>query len=139
MKKIIVTLFIAVFVSCNSTTEKEAQGISKMKEVVAIHDEVMPKMGTLARLARDLNEKIEAEGVNPELEQAVKNLGTAKTQMMDWMRDFGGSFSADEILKEAALTDEKLILLEEHEVTVKKVRDDILNSISKAEELLVKK
>lgn len=135
MKKLIAIFLIALIASCN-TQPKQEDGTSKMKEVIAIHDEVMPKMGTLARLARELNEKIQQEGPNDTYEAAVKDLGNAKTLMMDWMKAFGGEFSADEILKGAALSEEKQQALLEQEVAVKQVRAAILNSIAAAEALL---
>lgn len=137
MKKVVFTVLVALLASCNSNNH-QSENTSKMKEVIAIHDQVMPKMGTLARLARELNEKMEAEGENDEMEQAVKDLGAAKTNMMDWMRDFGGKFSADEILKGAEISDDKMKLLLEEEVEIIQVRDQILNSIQRAEILLAK-
>ncbi len=137
MKKVVFTVLVALIASCNSNNQ-QSENTSKMKEVIAIHDQVMPKMGTLARLARELNEKMEAEGENDEIEQAVKDLGAAKTNMMDWMRDFGGKFSADEILKGAEISDDKMKLLLEEEVEIIQVRDQILNSIQRAEILLAK-
>ena len=127
---------MAVIASCNSTDHSSEEHSSKMKEVIAIHDQVMPKMGTLARLARQLNEKMEAEGKNDEMEQAVKDLGSAKTSMMDWMRDFGGKFSADQILKGAEMSDDDMKLLLEEEKQIIRVRDQILGSIERAEKLV---
>lgn len=138
MKKLIFTLALAVVASCNSTDKSSEENTSKMKEVIAIHDQVMPKMGTLARLARELNEIMEEEGKTDEMEQAVKDLGAAKTHMMDWMRDFGGKFSAEQILKGAEISEEEMILLLEEEAEIKEVRDQILNSIKQAEALLSK-
>jgi len=136
MKKLVLAFLVAIIASCNSTDKSSEEHSSKMKEVIAIHDQVMPKMGTLARLARQLNEKMEVEGKNDEMEQAVKDLGDAKTNMMDWMRDFGGKFSADQILKGAEISDDEMKLLLEEEKEIIQVRDQILGSIERAEKLV---
>ena len=104
-----------------------------------IHDEVMPKMGTLSKLVGQL--KPLADSLGPESIEAktMKDLQNANKDMMDWMQSFGNRFDADEIMKGKELSDEKKKWLKEEEDKVIKVKEDINSSIEKAQELLNKK
>lgn len=136
MKHLFLSLvFITLFTSCKETQKTES-GPTKMEQVMSVHDEVMPKMGAIARLVGALNEDIEVNGASPEKEKAVKDLQAAHKSMMDWMKEFGGIFSADEILKGAPLTSEKEKALLDQEVKVNQLKKDILGSIERAEALL---
>lgn len=136
MKKLFVALSVFALLTSCKNTPKQAEGPTKMEQVMGIHDEIMPKMGTIARLVGTLNDEIELHGSTPEKEKAVKDLQNAHKFMMDWMKEFGGHFSADEILKGAPLTSEKQETLLEQEVKVNQLKSDILGSIERAEALL---
>ena len=51
---LILSVVIAVAYSCKDENKENSQ----MKGVMAIHDEVMPKMGTIGKLVAQLDEKI---------------------------------------------------------------------------------
>ncbi|MDX1364592.1 hypothetical protein [Arenibacter latericius] len=107
-----------------------------MKEVIAIHDEVMPKMGTIGSLISELDAKIEKSDSTESYTKARQDLKDAHKSMMDWMRNFGDRFDGDEIMKGKTLTEEKQKWLDEEEVKVNTLRDQINSSIKNAEELL---
>lgn len=107
-----------------------------MKSVMAIHDEVMPKMGTIGRLVAQLDEKITNDATSDDYASAREELKTAHKAMMDWMKGFGERFDGDEILKGKTLTEEKQEWLDEEEAKMKALRDQINSSIKKAEDLL---
>ncbi|MGB5320044.1 hypothetical protein, partial [Eudoraea sp.] len=109
---------------------------SQMKEVMAIHDEVMPKMGDISKLVATLKSKVDTTENGKAYEKAMIDLQNAHKEMMDWMRGFGDRFNSDEILNDAALSPEKLKWLEEEEQKIKKVKEDINSSIKNAEKLL---
>ena len=70
MKHLFLSLvFITLFTSCKETQKTES-GPTKMEQVMSVHDEVMPKMGAIARLVGALNEDIEVNGASPEKEKA---------------------------------------------------------------------
>lgn len=136
MKKytlITLVLLALVTLSCkDEASEKPTQ----MQQVIAIHDEVMPKMGTIGKLIGQLEDKIEV-AENPEPYRAArKDLREANKAMMDWMKGFGDSFDGDEIMNGKALTDEKQKVLDQQEISVKALRDQMNNSIATAEKLL---
>lgn len=107
-----------------------------MQEVMAIHDEVMPKMGTLGKLVGELKSKVDTTATGQEYEAAMKDLQEANKAMMDWMRSFGLRFDSDEILNGKELTEEKQKWLNEEEVNVKALKEQINSSIEKAQGLL---
>jgi hypothetical protein len=107
-----------------------------MKGVMAIHDEVMPKMGTIGKLVSQLDEKITNDASSENYVAAREDLKAAHKAMMDWMKGFGDRFDGDEILNGKALTEEKQKWLDEEEDKVKALRDQINSSIKKAEALL---
>jgi len=141
MKNILYIATIAIFISFTSCKEskKTETETSKMSEVMAIHDEVMPKMGTLGKLVGQLKPMADSLGVESVEFKAMKDLQEANRYMMDWMQGFGDRFDADEILNGKDLSDEKKKWLLEEEEKVKQVKENINSSIANAEKILSKK
>ncbi|WP_047248020.1 hypothetical protein [Maribacter thermophilus] len=137
--KIVSFFFIlaVLLTSCKEQKEeKQTEGPTQMEQVMAIHDEVMPKMGQLGKLVGQL--KPFADSLGPESPQAkaVRDLQEANRSMMDWMQSFGDRFDAEEILEGKALSDEKKAWLNEEEAKVKEVKEKINTSIKNAEAIL---
>ena len=109
-----------------------------MDQVMAIHDEVMPKMSTLGKLVGELKSKVDTTETGQAYEAAMRDLQASHNSMMDWMKEFGDRFNSDEILNGKALTEQKQKWLDEEEVKVKALKEQINTSIAKAEELLKK-
>ena len=146
MKKIaLYTLLALSLVSCKME-EKKAQP-TLMKEVMQVHDAVMPKMGTIGKLVKVLNEKKDSLLLlnnHSLMDQRIKDYSTgvdslqkAHKKMMTWMKDFGAHFTADEILKGKALSLEKQRILEEQAIKVKEMESAILGSIEYAKRLSI--
>jgi predicted transcriptional regulator len=137
MKKymlIATSLLLSLTYACKESAKTEKP--SQMQHVIAVHDEVMPKMGTIGKLIGQLEDKIKQTD-NPEaLIEARTDLREANKAMMDWMKGFGDSFEGDEIMKGKALTEEKQKILDLEEKKVEALRDQINNSIKNAEEVL---
>lgn len=131
---LILSLFI-LLVSCKTEAKKEAIP-SKMEEVMAIHDEVMPKMGTISNLIADLKPKVDSTEPGKEYLKAIRDLQGAHKSMMNWMQDFGERFDYEEIIKGKELNAEKKEWLREEEVKVKELREEINTSIANAERVL---
>ncbi len=129
------TLTLIFFLSCKEE-EKKPETLTQMKEVMAIHDEVMPKMGTIGKLVSELKPKADSTEKGIVYDKAMKDLQAAHKSMMDWMKGFGDRFTSDEILNGAALTEQKQEWLNEEEKKVKALKLQINNSIENAEKLL---
>ncbi|WP_100610243.1 hypothetical protein [Confluentibacter lentus] len=127
-------LFIAI--SCKNENKATANEKSQMQEVLAIHDEVMPKMGMIGNLISQIDEKIKETDSTEALINASQDLKDSHKAMMDWMKGFGERFDSDEILKGKALTDEKQMFLDEEEAKIKTLRDKMNSSIKNAQDLL---
>lgn len=121
---------LALMASCNGPT--------KMEEVMAIHDEVMPEMGTISKLVAELKPMVDSTAAGQEYEKAMKDLQAAHKSMMDWMGGFGDRFDYEEIMEGKALTKEKQKWLLEEEEKVKAMRDKVNSSITRARALLEK-
>lgn len=140
MKKAFFILSCAVlFLSFSCKEEKKTtEGPTQMEKVMAIHDEVMPKMGTIGKLVGELKAKVDTTETGQQYEVAMKDLQDAHKTMMDWMKDFGDRFNSDEILNGKELSEEKLQWLDEEEEKVKMVKEKINGSIERAQTLLAK-
>lgn len=114
------------------------KGPTKMEEVMAIHDEVMPEMGTISKLVAELKPMVDSTAAGQEYEKAMKDLQAAHKSMMDWMGGFGDRFDYEEIMEGKALTKEKQKWLLEEEEKVKAMRDKVNSSITRARALLEK-
>ena len=132
---VIAVIFSLVFLGCKEE-KKEPSKNTQMKEVMAVHDELMPKMGKIGRLVGELN-KLEDSTETGQLYKAAKlDLQEANKAMMDWMKELGDRFDYEEIIKGKELTEQKQIWLNEEEDKVKVLKEKINGSIERAEKLL---
>ncbi len=132
----LVCLALILF-SCKDE-KKSPEHLTQMERVMEIHDEVMPKMGTVGRLASRVGAKVNDTELGKQFKTAQHDLENANEAMMDWMVTFGEKFDTDEIVRGKVLTPEKQALLDAEEEKIKVVRDKINISIANAEELLKK-
>lgn len=109
-----------------------------MKQVMAIHDEVMPKMSLLGKMVGEMTVKEDSSALGLQYKIARIDLQLAHKSMMDWMQGFGNRFDSDEILNGKELSDQKQIWLDEEEAKVKALRDQINSSLDEAKKLLDK-
>lgn len=106
-----------------------------MEGVMAVHDEVMPKMGQMAKLSSALKPLAEAAPEGPEA-KAIEDLKVAHEAMMTWMKEIGDTFSHEEIMKGAVLSAEKKEALRIEADKIAEVRRLILEGIANAERLM---
>jgi hypothetical protein len=92
MKNIVKLLFIAVFgvlAACGKSGKDVNTNQTLYNEAMDIHDEVMPKMGTLMSIKRKLKDTLDTPGLTEaqkiDFEGRVKLLDSAHNSMMDWM------------------------------------------------------
>lgn len=99
-------------------------------EVMAVHDEVMPKMGDIYTLKEGLKKKLAdnpAADKKSEIESAITKLDAADESMRVWMREFDSEAIKDE--------EKKREYLENEMEKVKKLREDMLAAIEQAKGL----
>lgn len=137
MKRLLTLLLtISLLTAYSCKEEKKAEGPTQMEQVMAVHDEVMPKMSTISSLVGKLKPIADTTAADSEYHKAMTDLQDAHKSMMDWMKGFGERFDSDEILKGKALTSEKQQWLDEEEAKVKAMRDQVNASIEAAQKLL---
>ena len=133
MKNLTLLTAIILLAACGPSKKEELQTLKS--EVMAIHDEVMPKMGELRRTRKDL--LLQADSLmetNPEraamLTTVADEIGNANEGMMQWMRAYEPEFEGtDEEIKQ---------YLEDQKVAIQKVKDDMNGSLQKGKEVLEK-
>ncbi len=131
----LIILLLAGVLSTSACREsKEAP--TRMQEVMAIHDSVMPKMPEIGRLVAELKPLADSTAQGRQYQKAMEELQAAHTSMMDWMKGFGDRFDYEEIMEGKALNAEKTAWLEEEEVKVKAMAEQVNSSIAKAQSLL---
>lgn len=128
---------LTLSVGCKGEKKEEpASGQAQMESVIAIHDEVMPKMGDIGKLVAQLKPMADSTETGLPYLTAMKDLQAAHQSMMDWMQGFGNRFDHEEVMEGKALDAQKLEWLNEEEVKVKAMRDRVFQSIKAAETLL---
>lgn len=140
-QKTIFFLIASIFLifSCKEEKKEEHKASnSQMKQVMAIHDEVMPKMSLLGKMVGEMTVKEDSSALGLQYKIARIDLQLAHKSMMDWMQGFGNRFDSDEILNGKELSDQKQIWLDEEEAKVKALRDQINSSLDEAKKLLDK-
>ena len=135
MKQLILILGLVLITFATSC--KEEKESSQMKEVIAIHDETMPKMGKLGNLVGELKGmENDSTEIGRQYKDARKDLQEAHQAMMDWMQNFGDRFTPEEIMNGKELSEQKRQWLDEEEEKAKALQDQVNSSIENAENLL---
>ena len=108
------------------------------KKVMEVHDEVMPKMGDLNRVKRNLEQKAEempGQVDTVAVAQTVAAIEAAENGMMDWMQ--GISKHRPETMREAGESHEAIMeALNQELESIEKVRDDMMSSLQKGQQML---
>ncbi|MFY0650500.1 MAG: hypothetical protein JXQ96_00635 [Cyclobacteriaceae bacterium] len=121
-----------LLLSCNK--EKKVQE-TLFNEVMDVHDEVMPQMSSLRKLAKSLESKLDSiavdsllteKGQKEELNKAIEDLKKANESMMEWMRQF-------EQIEEGTPHGEVMKYLKDQKKKIEKVRDDMLKAKKQGE------
>ena len=123
--KIILLLFTGFLFNCASN-DKE----SLYKEVITVHDEVMPKMEQVSKLSQDLKAKAQSISSNPSsdksslvpINKSIEDLNNASRSMMKWMREFNTSY--DTLPEEVSIK-----YLKEEKLEIDQVKKDMIKAI----------
>lgn len=130
LKAILLSLILVLTVSCDKKPSQEAQAFNKaFKEVMAVHDEVMPKMNEMGKLSTELKTKIDTTEVGKTYQKALDSLGNAHTMMMTWMEDFSNKFPYAEDRLKGKSTEQILEYIEALKSEKKKV-DAVQNAVN---------
>lgn len=121
---LLVVLSSILFAQCKPNTPEQIYIDKQHKQIMVIHDEVMPKMKDIYQLKK----KLKAQGDNPTALAHIKDLDEADELMMDWMAEYD---------KPDADTDYK-IYLRDQETAIQIVKMTMLNSIYEARQYLMK-
>ncbi len=142
-------LLILGLFSCSSSTQEqgsdevvlssEQQQLKDLEsELLAIHDEVMPQMGTLVSLKDQLqtkNQTLSSSSHADAYDQVIlndlviTNLDQAHQEMMNWMRNYKRiDISGD--------TAANLNYLQDQQAKIESVQHQVINAIKSAEEAL---
>lgn len=118
-------LLLISFTSCNGGKNIEIMD----KDIMIIHDEVMPLMVEMKKNRTRLEEK--SEGMDSTqiiiFRDAIRDLKSAEDGMWDWMNQYK---------KPAQTSEEALAYLDSQKKAIQHVSESMKNALSKAEDLL---
>lgn len=140
VKKMFFAFFtVAIALSCKSNDPNHIEQDKKFDEVMVIHDEVMPRMGEIHKLGKELkklveNNTIEDDSIIIEIRNTIDYLESADEGMMEWMHNINKNKPSK--VRKNKTHEEILSMLHEEMKKVEKVKYDINTSISNAQELL---
>lgn len=133
MKRIYLLMFLGVVTVFAACKQQNNGADSQMEAVVAVHDELMPKMVEITRLQEQLTSTI-PDSVRTQAQNAtISDLEKAHDAMMSWMREFGQAFDFEEITQGKSLTEAKKDSLNKYEESVMALRDQMLSAIEKGQ------
>lgn len=129
---------IAMEASANNTNKQNASNIMMLqKELMEMHDSIMPAMTKLTQLKRQLKIKLQEDqnvvdkGDLKQIRDAVVSLESADEAMIDWMRNYKTSF--------AGMTDYEIEhYLNKEKQLIVQVKQQMISSIHKATVLLAR-
>lgn len=142
MKKVFLLLLIIsaniTLFSCNEQPKEEKEFDAIMTKIIGVHDELMPKMGEMSSLIKNLEVKIDTTSTGKNYVAAQKDLKEAYDFMMEWMEDFSKKFPHNEQVTadNKDVFDSKMKLLKEEEIEVNQLKDKINTSIKNGKKLL---
>ncbi len=132
LSKLITLAFFIIFgiVSCKPSVSPENEKL--YAEVMRVHDEVMPEMGTIHKLRKKLKAEIKNGNIDSDLKDKywgiIEELDQADDGMMLWMKGFklpeGENFEI-----------QKKYLLKEQD-KIKEVDRSMRNAIEKAKKMI---
>ena len=122
---------LLLFSSCKSEHSTEVQKL--YDEVMVIHDEVMPEMGTIHKLKKQLKGLLKNPSATLDQADVKKNieaLDQADEAMMDWMHQFKVPKEASDKIKleYLAIQKEKMAKVNTDMKTIIKNAQDAVNS-----------
>ncbi len=138
---ILVGLMACILIGCTETRPKEADEFDKkMDETIAIHDEVMPKMGEINELLSDLETQMDSTN-RERIELVMTKLQNGHESMMTWMKTFGDEFNKTEInqgiqTKDVDSLKQRLEALDKSYSEAKAMKEEIFTAIERAKVLL---
>lgn len=136
MKYLTIVLMAVMAVACSPKKQQsEEQPPADLKtQVMAVHDEVMPKMGELRATQKELLAMADSSAADSLMAIKYRELATqielANESMMDWMRKFNPNFEGSE--------EEVKAYLEEQLQGIQQVSEDMNNSLQAGQEALKK-
>lgn len=134
------TSLLFLLISCNQLSKEEQEFDVLMQNVIDVHDEVMPKMGEMSSLIKELKTKVDSTSQGQSYAKAQQDIKDAYDYMMTWMSNFSDTFPP--VDKEATVDSKEISkqikLLKDEEVKVNTLRDQINSSIENAKQLLQK-
>ncbi|MEO9475012.1 MAG: hypothetical protein ABJG41_05745 [Cyclobacteriaceae bacterium] len=130
MKNIFSLIVLAAMIVSCTPSKKEAEEKPLMDQVMEVHDAVMPKMGSLMKVKKQLMAKADtADSVaSEELKTLAQEIDLANEAMMDWMRNFDPNFEGTE--------DEVKEYLMKKKKGIEKVAEAMNSSLEKGENAL---
>ncbi len=136
MKKIIILLagLSIIFSNCKPSNDAIQQEL--VREVMVIHDEVMPKMDDIYKVQKQLRESgadIKTGALRKEIDDHILSLEQAGEGMMDWMANLKLPSENDTRTHEEIMT-----YLAKEKIEIQHVSDDMNGSIAAGKELLEK-
>ncbi len=132
---IVIIAVLLCFGGCKEP-KKESGANPRMSSVMAQHDAMMLKMGTIGKLAAELKPRVDSTKQGQEYAGALADLQEANQAMMDWMQGFGDRFNPDEIINGKELNAQKKGWLREEAEKMEALTMKINSSIARAESIL---
>jgi len=135
MKKIII-LLAGVSIIFSNCTSNDAIQQELVREVMVIHDEVMPKMDDIYKVQKQLRKEgadIKTGALRKEIDDHILSLEQAGEGMMDWMANLKLPSENDTRTHEEIMS-----YLAKEKIEIQHVSDDMNGSIAAGKELLEK-
>jgi cell division FtsZ-interacting protein ZapD len=137
------SLLFLLLISFSCTSHNTQKEENLKKEIMDIHDEVMPKMGNIYNLKKELEknrEYLTSDSIpsntpkisTSDLDSLLEALENADESMMSWMRSYN-KFDDENLSHE-----EQMEYLQKEKEKIETVRLKMISSIKEAENLLEK-
>ena len=111
-------------ISCQEYNQEQQQ---LWDQVMEVHDEIMPKMGDLHQLKKQLKKREKQSAITA----AIASIEQSQDAMMDWMREFKSMRDLSKLEHQAALN-----YLKKEQERVEQLKQLMLGSLEEGKALL---
>lgn len=125
----LVFILFCLIVACNSHSEQQKEMDLLEQQIMETHDEVMPKIGKVLALRKQINLKMDSCG-NKDCQEMLQDISykltKADADMMKWMHQY----------QKPLMSDTAFVYLKNQQVLIEQVKVQILSSIIAADFIL---
>ena len=136
-KSILILSAIGLLLACQNKTEPTQEALAaQMAQIVAVHDELMPMMGTIGQLIGQLEDQYQGDSAQTAHLAVIGDLIAANERMTTWMIDLSEVFTGDQIMGQSTIPSEMKTQVAQFELSSQELKVQMISAIDQGKAVL---